>query len=309
MTHLVECRGLVKNYGRIRAINDLSISIDAGEPVGLVGPNGAGKTTLFSLIAGFIAPKKGSVLVNGVTANASARNGLIGILPQDAPFLQGIKVRDQLVLFARLQGMEKDKAIDETRRVTSAFEVADLINRNPEDLSYGQRKRVALAQAILGQPQLVLLDEPTSGLDPVVADDVRGLIRSWSSNITFIISSHNLSELEDICKTIIVINEGKLVISSSVAELRGQDQHMSFQLDTEIPDSLLDKTRKIEGVVAAASADHNHKQITIEYDCPDPDRLQMEILSLLQISGIPVVNFSRGKKLSEGIVKLVRGEN
>ncbi|MCG8325040.1 MAG: ABC transporter ATP-binding protein [Thiotrichales bacterium] len=305
MSHLIECRDLVKNYGRIRAINQLNITVDAGQPVGLVGPNGAGKTTLFSLIAGFMKPDNGTILVNG---DNNQKTGQIGILPQDAPFLQGIRVYDQLVLFARLQGMNKSRAVEEARRVTADFEVSDLINRNPGDLSYGQRKRVALAQAILGNPQLVLLDEPTSGLDPVVADDVRRLIRAKSSTTTFMISSHNLAELEDICKTIIVINEGKLVTCSSVAELRDQDQHLRLQLDREITAELLDQTGAIQGVISVSYPGHDRYELHIEYDCKDPDRLQLEVLQLLQNAGIPVVHFSRGKKLADGVVKLVRGE-
>ncbi|MDX1519759.1 MAG: ABC transporter ATP-binding protein [Gammaproteobacteria bacterium] len=306
MPPLIECRDLVKNYGRIRAVDRLSFSIEAGEPVGLVGPNGAGKTTLLSLIAGFITPDRGKILIGGSEERGIGR---IGILPQDAPFLKGIKVADQLVLFARLQGLDQDMARDEMRRVTSDFEVSDLVDRKPEKLSYGQRKRVALAQAILGNPQLVLLDEPTSGLDPVVADDVRRLIRLRAREITFLISSHNLSELEDICKTIIVINQGKLVISSSVAELRGQDQNFSFRLDQEVTRSVLGNISGINGVVNVMCPEEDGKQIIVEYDCEDPGRLQMDILGQMRTAGIMVESFSRGKKLSDGVVRLVRGED
>lgn len=308
MPTLLETRQLTKNYGRIRAVQDLSVTIERGEPIGLVGPNGAGKTTLFSLVAGFISPDKGQVIYNGSSRQGSDLIGQIGILPQDAPFLKGIKVREQLTLFAQLQGMNKQQAITETHRVATDFNVDDLINRYPENLSYGQRKRVALAQAILGQPELVLLDEPTSGLDPVVADDVRHLITTRANEITFLISSHNLAELEDICKTIIIINEGKLVTSSSVAELRGQDQHLSLELGSELTGQIISDIKKISGVLTASHAEHDLKHLLLEFDCPDPDRVQMEVLNTLQQSGITVINFSRGKKLSDGIVKLVRGE-
>ncbi len=305
MTVLLECRDLVKRYGRIRAIDGLSFTIEAGAPVGLVGPNGAGKTTLFSLIAGFIRPGQGSIHIHGTN---TPRSGQIGILPQDAPFLKGIRVRDQLRLFARLQGMNAAAALEESRRMAGDFEVADLLGRYPEKLSYGQRKRVALAQALLVQPDLVLLDEPTSGLDPVAADDVRRLIRMRARDVTFMISSHNLAEIEDICETIIVINEGRLVVTSSVAELRGQDQHMTLELETEATDAVLATMNGTAGIVRAHFVDDDRGRIGVEYDGQDPSRLQMELLQLLSEAGIAVVRFSRGKKLSEGIVRLVRGD-
>ena len=278
---MIECRNLVKSYGRVRAINDLTFDVDAGPPIGLVGPNGAGKTTLFSLISGFLTADSGTVRVDGIDADSSRRNGIIGILPQDAPFLKGIRVRDQLDLFARLQV---------TRTVTTDFGVADLLDRKPEHLSHGQRKRVALAQSIIGQPKLVLLDEPTSGLDPVVADDVRRLIQSRAHAITFMISSHNLAELEDICETIIVINEGRLVVATSVAELRGRDQRLRVRLANPADDAMIARLGRIEGVVDVTCANNDLKQIIIRYDCMDPDRLQMEVLGLMQAAGLSLIH-------------------
>lgn len=306
MARLIECRNLVKSYGRVRAINDLTFDVDSGPPIGLVGPNGAGKTTLFSLISGFLTADSGTVRVDGIDADSSRRNGIIGILPQDAPFLKGIRVRNQLDLFARLQGMSAREAIEVTRTVTTDFGVADLLDRKPEHLSHGQRKRIALAQSIIGRPKLVLLDEPTSGLDPVVADDVRRLIQSRAHAITFMISSHNLAELEDICETIIVINEGRLVVATSVAELRGRDQRLRVRLTNPADDAMIARLGRIEGVVDVTCANNDLKQIIIRYDCMDPDRLQMEVLGLMQAANLPVVELSQGGKLAEGILRLVR---
>ncbi len=308
MSEIVKLENLTKRYGRIAAVDDLSLSIHAGEPIGLVGPNGAGKTTLFSLIAGFLSADKGKIAYSTDPEGNHDHVGQIGILPQDAPFLKGIKVEQQLNLFARLQGFAARDAVDEVRRVVNDFAVADLIHRKPEQLSFGQRKRVALAQAILGNPELVLLDEPTSGLDPAAADDVRQMIINCSDTITFCISSHNLAELEDICKSIIVINKGRLVVNSSVAELKGQDKHISLQLASPVPASVLEQIHTLNGAVSIQLA-ANERQLVIEYHCTDPDRLQLEALAILQKSNITVLKFNRGKQLSDGVLALVRGDS
>ena len=171
MTAIIECRNLTRTFGSIRALDDLSITIPAQASVGLVGPNGAGKTTLFAILCGFLHPGKGSITVLGHKPDSARLKGHIGILPQDIPLMRGISVHAQLFLFARLQNFNKITARQEIDKIIQLVNIGSLIKQFPETLSYGQRKRITLAQALIGKPDLILLDEPTSGLDPVAAND------------------------------------------------------------------------------------------------------------------------------------------
>lgn len=309
MSALIECKDLLKSYKRVKAIDSLSLSIDAGEPVALVGPNGAGKTTLFSLIAGFLKKNSGDLKILGHEPQSDILKGQIGILPQDSPFLQGITIEAQLHLFARLQGMNQSESKQETERVLTDFAVLDLKDRKPEHLSYGQRKRIALAQALVGKPKLALLDEPTSGLDPVAASEVRQLIRRNKSETTFFISSHNLDELEDLCQTIVLIDKGQLVISSTLAELTGQDKHFSFLLNAEANKSILTKLQALPHITEVKIDPDQGKRLLIQFESEQPDDIQNQILQSLQSENIGVIEFSRGRALADRVVRLIHGEN
>ena len=306
--NLITCKNLVKSYRKVRAIDDLSLNIEAGKPVALIGPNGAGKTTLFSLIAGFLKADAGSLQVFGHSPQANALKGKVGILPQDSPFLKGISIKSQLKLFAQLQGLNGDEATVETRRVMNDFNVTDLIKRKPHQLSYGQRKRIALAQALIGRPKLALLDEPTSGLDPVAANDVRQLIRRNQSETTFFISSHNLDELEDLCQTIVLIDKGKLVISSTLADLKGQGNFLTFLLSEPATDSLIDDIRQLQHITELDWQNDDKSRLTIAFDTEQVNQIQAEIMAVLQKHQVNVMEFSRGKTLSDRILKLVKGD-
>ncbi len=309
MAALIECNELSKSYQRVKAIDSLSLSIEAGEPVALVGPNGAGKTTLFSLIAGFLKKNSGDLKIMGYEPQSNELKGQIGILPQDSPFLKNVAIDSQLQLFARLQGMSRKDSILETERVLSDFAVLDLKDRKPEQLSYGQRKRIALAQALVGKPKLALLDEPTSGLDPIAANDVRQLIRRNQNETTFFISSHNLDELENLCQTIVLIDKGQLVISSTLAELTGQDKHLSFLLNSAASDSVLGKLQALPNISEAKTDPGQKNRLLLQFESDNPDEIQSQVLKILQAEDLGVLEFSRGRNLEDRILRLMHGQD
>ncbi|MGB7184044.1 MAG: ABC transporter ATP-binding protein [Burkholderiaceae bacterium] len=207
---VVECHGLGKTYGGIVALDNLSLSLEAGEPVALVGPNGAGKTTLFSLLCGFIQTYSGQVSVLGHHPGSAALSGRISALPQDAQFDPNFSISSQLRFFARLQGMSGRVADTDVERVLGLVQLTDSAAVSTRQLSHGMRKRASLAQALLGKPELILLDEPTAGIDPPNVKIIRDLIRTQTHQTTFLISSHNLDELEKLCTSVIYLNKGKL---------------------------------------------------------------------------------------------------
>ncbi len=208
---LIATRGLGKHYGKVRALDSLDLTLEAGDPIALVGPNGAGKTTLLSLLCGFIKPSTGSATVLGHAIGSKHLVGKVSALPQDANFDPRISIARQMRLLARLQGMSASQAAHETDRVLDTVQLGDIGLKKPDELSHGMRKRMSLAQALIGSPELIMLDEPTAGIDPPNVKIIRDLIRRESANATFIISSHNLDELEKLCGSVVYLAAGKLV--------------------------------------------------------------------------------------------------
>src|SRR5208282_4574815 len=192
--------------------DDVTLMIPVGGVYGLIGPNGAGKTTTFSMMAGYLKPSEGSVEVLGFAPSAvDALRSRVGILPQDALLPASDLVGEFLVHMARLQNLPKDKAEHMARQALAEVEGKDWWGQRCGSLSHGMAKRVALAQAFLGEPDVVFLDEPTAGLDPRVAWEIRQLIKSKRGRSAIVISSHNLQELEEICDAAAILDRGRVV--------------------------------------------------------------------------------------------------
>ena len=211
MSVVINCQQISHRYGSKLALDNVNFTIDAGEPVALVGPNGAGKTTLFSILCGYLQPSSGSIELFGCHPNSPSLFGKVGALPQDAQLDPRFSVLKQLLFFCQLQGISKSQALMEADRVLELVGLSQSKHVKPQELSHGMRKRIAIAQALLGQPELILLDEPTAGLDPVNARAIRKLISDLSAHATFMVSSHNLDELEKLCQTVLYLDQGKLI--------------------------------------------------------------------------------------------------
>jgi len=307
MSILIECQRLTKSFARKNAIDNLDLVIEPGRTLGLVGPNGAGKTTLFSLISGYLKPTSGKIRVLGDDPGAASLKGHVGTLPQDAPFLKGISVQAQLTLFAKLHGFVGKTAKTEVTRVLEHLKIADLASQYPEILSFGQRKRVAIAQALIGEPELILLDEPTSGLDPVAANDVRNIIRELTGQCTFIISSHNLDEIADVCDAVIIIKQGKLIKHCPISELVERDSSLNLLLSDPLTEQALQDLNNLSGVDDVITNPANPLRVSVLFDSEQPDQLQLEIMSTVQKNKLSIIEFSRGESLTGKVVDLVQG--
>ena len=306
MSNLIECQRLTKSFARKNAIDNLDLVIEPGRTLGLVGPNGAGKTTLFSLISGYLKPTSGKIRVLGDDPGAASLNGHVGTLPQDAPFLKGISVQAQLTLFAKLHGFVGKTAKTEVTRVLEHLKIADLASQYPEILSFGQRKRVAIAQALIGEPELILLDEPTSGLDPVAANDVRNIIRELTGQCTFIISSHNLDEIADVCDAVIIIKQGRLIKHCPISELVERDSSLNLLLSDPLTEQALQDLNNLSGVDDVITNPANPLRVSVLFDSEQPDQLQLEIMSTVQKNKLGIIEFSRGETLTGKVVDLVQ---
>jgi ABC-2 type transport system ATP-binding protein len=224
-----------KAFGPKVAVDDLTLQIEAGSVFGLIGPNGAGKTTTFSMLAGYLKPTSGTLEVLGFDPDqVEALRSRRGVLPQDALLPAADRVGEFLTDMARLQGMPPRKAAGTARDALAEVEGRAWWNVKCGALSHGMAKRVQLAQALLGEPELVLLDEPTAGLDPRIAYEVRQLIKSRRGRCTMIVSSHNLQELEEVCDGAAILDRGRLVGSGSMAELTAATQEVRFKVPAVI---------------------------------------------------------------------------
>jgi ABC-2 type transport system ATP-binding protein len=221
-----------KRFGATRALAGLSLEVPAGSFFGLIGPNGAGKTTAFSLACGFLQQDAGEVEILGVRGfSPLALKGRVLAMPQDAALGRETRCAEHLIYFARLQGLSPAAARKDADRVLEALGLADRRNAKTKTLSHGMLRRLAIAQALLGAPELVLLDEPTSGLDPRHAFELRELLRQTrSEGRTVVVSSHNLHELEQLCDHVAFIDRGVALAAGPTEVMTGRGQEIEIDL-------------------------------------------------------------------------------
>jgi ABC-type multidrug transport system ATPase subunit len=210
MSLIIDVQQATKKYGNNTALNNVEFSLESGAPVALVGPNGAGKTTLFSLLCGYIQPTSGNINILGYSPGNSALFGRLSALPQDAQLDPRFSIAMQLNFYARLQGMSSKQAKIDTLRVLDMVGLQDATKSLPTELSHGMRKRATIAQALLGSPEIVMLDEATAGLDPANAKEIRAIVAEHADNVNFILSSHDLNELERLCDRVLYLENGHL---------------------------------------------------------------------------------------------------
>ena len=214
---MIEVRDLVKKYGDHVAVDHLSFTAEKGKIYGFLGPNGAGKSTTMNMMTGYLASTSGDVFIDGhdILKEPEEAKKHIGYLPEIPPLYMEMTPYEQLHFAAELRGIarsEREAAVVQVMQETGIEEMADRLIRN---LSKGYRQRVGLAQALLGDPDILILDEPTAGLDPLQITEIRTLIRRLSSEHTIILSSHILSEVSAVCDEVLIISHGKLVASDT----------------------------------------------------------------------------------------------
>lgn len=216
---MIEVSHVSRNFGDFRAVNDVSFSIPTGQIVGLLGPNGAGKTTTMRMITGFLAPSSGKITIDGIDVNENPVEAKkkIGYMPESAPLYGEMIVEDYLIYIAKMYGQNPEEKV---QALCAECGLKEVMSKNISELSRGNRQRVALAHALMNDPEILILDEPTSGLDPNQVEDVRAIIREIGKTRTVIVSTHILSEVETICSRAIIISGGKLVADSSIEELK-----------------------------------------------------------------------------------------
>jgi ABC-type multidrug transport system ATPase subunit len=230
-------KGVSKKLGRTQALDNLSFRIPVGSVSAFVGNNGAGKTTTFSIVARYLRLSRGSVHVFGMPlARYYRQGGIVGVLPQDAEFFDDVRVWKQIVYFCRLAGFGGKSAKDEAERVLNLCSLSDKAQAYPGDLSRGMRVRLGVAQALIASPKLLLLDEPTAGLDPGMVLQFRELVDDIKREATVVISSHDVSELEQMCDYVCYIDKGSLVREEPIGVLKKEISRVVYTVENEVPE-------------------------------------------------------------------------
>ena len=304
---MIEVRNLVKKYGDHAAVDDLTFTVEEGQIYGFLGPNGAGKSTTMNIITGCLAATSGEVRIDGhdIFKEPREAKALIGYLPEQPPLYPDMTPREYLDFVAQVKGVgnkqQRAAAVSEVMDKTGIFEVRDRLIKN---LSKGYKQRVGLAQAILGDPKVIILDEPTVGLDPAQIVEIRGVIKSLAEGHTVIFSSHILSEVSEICSRILIISGGKLVAEDTpeALESRFVSSPVLYASIKGDPESVRSALLSVDGVTDVEVSDQKEDgTVDVTVQCaPGANVLEAISLSLLQ-NGCLLLRMEEGRASLEDV--------
>ena len=244
---MIEINNLSKRYGLFNAISDVSFSVEKGGIVGFLGPNGAGKSTTMRILCGCIGATSGTVYIDGKEISEAPLEikRRIGYLPETPPLYPNMTVRNYLCFTAKLKGVSPQES---AQKVIDMVGLSDVSERIILHLSKGYRQRVGIAQALIHDPDILVLDEPSSGLDPAQRKEIRTLLAELAQGqITVILSTHVLAEVESLCSRVVVISKGQIVAQDTIAALQQKSQKISLEVARPTED-LEQALRSLEGV-------------------------------------------------------------
>lgn len=218
---MIEIKNLVKHYGDKKAVNGISFTVKDNEILGFLGPNGAGKSTTMNIITGYLSSTSGTVKINGhdILEEPELAKKSIGYLPEQPPLYNDMTVSEYLTFMCELKGVPKKDRKEQIDMITSMVGIDAVTGRLIGNLSKGYKQRVGLAQALVGDPPILILDEPTVGLDPNQIIGIRNLIKELSKNHSIIVSSHILSEIQEIADRVVIIHHGKIAAVDTILDL------------------------------------------------------------------------------------------
>ncbi len=267
---MIKVKHISKSYVKHKALDDVSFTINEGEILGFLGPNGAGKSTTMNIITGYISSDEGSVEIDGtdIFEDPAAAKKKIGYLPEQPPLYNDMTVQDYLEFMFRLKKIRLPMK-EHINSICEMVKIADVQGRVIKHLSKGYRQRIGIAQALLGDPPVLILDEPTVGLDPQQIIEIRRLIRDIGKTHTIILSSHLLSEVQAVCDKIIVINHGRIAAEGLTAEMT-KTGHSTSNIELIVEGrrqtilSLLEKTDGVKKVTDKGECEKGCYEFTVE---------------------------------------------
>ncbi|TRX02602.1 ABC transporter ATP-binding protein [Candidatus Methylobacter oryzae] len=262
MTTLIEADRLSRYYGSHCAVKDVSFTLAKGEVLGFLGANGAGKTTTMQMLCGNLAPSAGQIKINGfdLLDQPKAAKLNLGYLPDTPPLYKELTVQEFLLYCAQLHGIAKNSVADAIKRAQERCGLTDVAGRLIANLSKGFQQRVGIAQAILHNPEVIVLDEPTVGLDPIQIREIRALIRELGQDHGVILSTHILTEVQESCTHVQIIDQGRLIFNETIAGLNRQMDTGTLQITTRLaPD--IENLLKIPGISSIENITENRIKI------------------------------------------------
>lgn len=296
---MVEIKNLTKHYGKNIAVRNISFEIRDNEILGFLGPNGAGKSTTMNIIAGYLPSTEGTVTVNGfdITEQASEAKKSIGYLPEIPPVYPDMRVEEYMKFVAGLKGVRRGEVSAQVESAMERLHISDMRRRLIRNLSKGYKQRVGFAQALLGNPKLLILDEPTVGLDPAQVSEVRKLILDLKKDHSIIFSSHILAEVSAVCERVVIINKGEIKAIDTIENLeRSMTANTVLDLtvdgDTTKTIRILKDVRGVTKVSEPEAIGENRYHYQVELES---EPVRNEIMSALVANQLGIVEMSMAK--------------
>lgn len=269
---MIKVKNVTKYYGSVRALNNISFSVEAGEVVGFLGPNAAGKTTTMRILTGYLGPTKGDAEVCGfsILKDPLEVKKRVGYLPENNPLYDDMTVYEYLELVADFRGYEGKRKSKRMKEVIDICKLGDVIGRSIGEISRGFKQRTGFAAAIFHDPDVLILDEPTSGLDPNQTREVRELVKSFKKEKTLIISTHILPEVQVMCDRMIIINKGEIVAQGTTQELqslvKGREKlYLQIKASQEEFERELNKIEGVQSYELRGKLDEDILEYSIEF--------------------------------------------
>ena len=315
---MLEVKNLSKRYGEKQALRSVSFSIQGREAVGFLGINGAGKTTTMNILTGYISASDGDVVIDGidVLTDPLKAKTRIGYLPEQPPVYGDMRVDEYLNFIYQLKKVKKNKAIQKGREeylqgIMELVGITDVSKRMIRNLSKGYKQRVGLAQALIGDPEILILDEPTVGLDPAQIIEIRQLIRDLAKTRTVLLSSHILSEVQAVCDRIIILHQGKIVADGRTEQLADQlSGHLQIELEIEGNErTVLETLRKIPQIGRVQSQGGIQYTVYLPDNCTDSSAVRRAIFKAISRTDCAILSMSRKNySLEEVFLRLTSGD-
>ncbi len=309
---MIQLCGVTKRYGSAQALSGVTLEVKKGEVLGLLGQNGAGKTTLLNILTGYLAPTSGQALIDGYDSllqplQAKRR---LGYLPEQPPLYDEMTVREYLHYAAELRGVERKAIPAHVKEIMELTGLTDMRSRLLGHLSKGYRQRAGFAQAICGDPDVLVLDEPTVGLDPKQITEIRQLIRSLSKGRTILFSSHILTEVQQLCDHVVILHQGVVKLDSPMAQLaQGEETILRLRV-AAAQGAFLSKLRALDGVKSVVpqpiGQEHATEALITFERVAEPEKRLFALCSQL---GAPILHLSRqGDSLEQIFLSAISGD-
>lgn len=268
---MIEVSNLIKQYGKDIAVNDISFTVNEGEILGFLGPNGAGKSTTMNIITGYIAPTSGTVRICGydIIDEPQKAKSKIGYLPEIPPLYVNMTVDEYLDFVCDIKKISKGDKKDVLEKIKDIVKISHVSNKIIKNLSKGYKQRVGIAQALIGNPEILILDEPTVGLDPKEIIEIRDFIKTLGKNHTVILSSHILSEISAVCDRVLILNKGVIVAQDTTENLsenlsKNHKMNISVKGDKENIKTALENEQSIVSVIQQGENEKDTYQFIVE---------------------------------------------